>query len=156
VLEASVVAGVLRYRLALTDPADPVWQESWLCDGRRRWHITRTMADVPPDRSEAPAGGAEDVELRRLAALLRGDLAALGGDFTVVTTATADGATATLTAKAADAPVTRISVTFDAALRPTAVATDDRQGVRSNHRIVRLEDGVVLADDRFRPAEPGR
>ncbi|GDY13844.1 hypothetical protein LBMAG53_27220 [Planctomycetota bacterium] len=150
-LEAQVAGAdrKLRYRLELTDPVDPVWMEAWYCDGATSWHLQRTLADVPPDVTSRPAG-ADDGDLRRLAALLRGDLTALAEDFSI--SEAAERSRLVLTAKSDTNPVARI----EAELKPdgsslTQVDLEDRQGKRSSHRIDRLEDNPVLAPERFRP-----
>ena len=138
----------LRYRLELTDSADPVWMEAWYCDGTTCWHLQRSLADVPPDLTARPAGES-DGDLRRLAALLRGDLTALAEEFTV---REVEPSRLVLTAKADSNSVARI----EAELKPDGsgivqVDLDDRQGGRSSHHIDRLEDNPVLAPERFRP-----
>lgn len=139
----------LRYRLELTDPADPVWMEAWYCDGATCWHLQRSLADVPPDVTARPAGE-DDGDLRRLAALLRGDLSALAEEFTI--SEVPGRSRLVLTAKRETNPVARI----EAELKPdgsgiTQVDLEDRQGGRSAHRIDRLEDNPVLKAERFRP-----
>jgi hypothetical protein len=155
VLRGQLVAQVgsedrkLRYRLELTDPADPVWKEAWYGDGATCWHLQRSLADVPPDITARPAGE-DDGDLRRLAALLRGDLGALAGEYTI--SEVPGRSRLVLTARSETNPVARI----EAELKPDGsgiiqVDLEDRQGVRSAHRIDRLEDNPVLHAERFRP-----
>lgn len=120
------------YNLLLTDPKDPELRHGFRSDGRRRWEVVQSIADVPPDVKTAAVGEGDELP-RRLIRALRLDLVELRRDFRIETR-TVDGAlTVTLTPLAAElaADLSVLVIDFGADDRPRRVVMDDPQGNRN-------------------------
>ena len=135
-----------KYNLVYRSPKDTESSLRHCSDGVTRWHIDQMFADQAPDVSAKPvaggaggvggaggAGGNGNVDVvGRIAALLRGDRAAVLKDFTVVATAVEKGFTLLMTPKPGELTehLIKVEADLDAVGHVTALRFFDRQGNR--------------------------
>ena len=132
-----------KYNLVYRSPKDTESSLRHCSDGVTRWQIDQMVADEAPDVSAKPVAGAAggaggaggngnaDV-VGRIAALLRGDRAAVLKDFTVVATAVEKGFTLVMTPKPGELAehLIKVEADLDAVGHVTALRFFDRQGNR--------------------------
>lgn len=129
-----------QYNLVYSNPKDDEWRLRHCSDGVTRWQIEQLFSDQPPEVSVRPVvaeggdgggQGAGDL-VGRIAALLRGDRAAVLADFTVQATALGEGFKLVLTPK--PGPLTEqlvlVEAELDAAGHVQVLRFFDRQGNR--------------------------
>lgn len=142
-----------RYDLVFTRPDDDEWRQRLCCDGERRWVVEQSMAGTPPDRSVTRVDD-NDVELKRLFACLRMDVATLSKDYDLKAENTA-GIRVTLAPKAPKdreqaVQPERLIAEFNGNHRLKRLVLTDAQGNRHEITVDQAEYGRSVTPDRFR------
>jgi outer membrane lipoprotein-sorting protein len=139
-----------HYDLLWTKPKDPDWRERFCSDGQHAWRVECIDPAEQPAVSKHVVGEG-DSDLRRILDCVRGDLAALGKEFSIGATSANGGYTLALTPTSDEAKreVASLTVQLGADYRARSLSVEQPSGTRIVVQVESAEYDKPIDDAQF-------